>query len=52
MFVEKFYINAVYFFNGNSLPSHTWISDLVAVENESKLLLTLAILQDSAPIAE
>ena len=42
----------VYFLNGDPLPVHKSNSGLIAVENDSGLLLALVILDDSAPTAE
>ena len=53
MFIKKIQNNTIYFFNGDtSTCSYGKMSSLVAVENDSGLLLALASHNDSAPIAE
>ena len=47
MFLKNFYKRTVYFSNGYPL-----VSGLIAVENDSEMLLAEAILNDSAPMAE
>ena len=52
MFVKKYQNKTVYFFNGYPLLLMRAISGLIVMENDSVLLLALAILNDSAPMAE
>ena len=51
MFVKTFQNNVLYF--GDPPFQLKWAkSGLIVVENESKLLLAIAVIHDSAPIAE
>ena len=49
MFVKQFYSNTICFFNGDLMRA---ISGLIAVENDSGLLLAPAIPNGLAPMAE